>query len=290
MRTASIVIPTFNRAKLLPKAIESSISQTYPCEVIVCDHGSSDNTPEVAAKYKDKIRYIRREEDKGPIVCWRDGIEQAKGEIIHINYDDDWLDVKFMEKTIELLHDDVGFVYSDVIIHYSDRDKTRTAFKHPPNIGDSRDIIQYLMTIPGPISPGCAIFRRKDALKNLLSSIPGANGIYGANSGVGEDLLIFLLTALDYPKYAFVPDTLAHFLAHSGSITIASGIAGQDKQLNDSYMNARKYFQTVSKLPALTSWERFSHFIRWNYKSHTLGKQIRRKIRKSIKNIFGNKT
>lgn len=288
MKTASVIIPTFNRASLLPRAIESSVSQTYPCEVIVCDHGSSDNTPEVAAKYKDKIRYIRREEDRGPIVCWRDGIEQAKGQIIHINYDDDWLDPKFMEKTIELLRDDVGFVYSNVTIHYSDKNKTRTAFKHPPKIGDSRDIITYLMSIPGPISPGCAIFRRKDALKNLLQAIPGATGIYGNNSGVGEDLLIFLLTALDYPKYAFVPDTLAHFYAHPGSITIASGLAGQDRELNDSYMFVRRYFQTVSNLPAMTSWGRFSHFVRWNYKSHTLGKQIRRKVRKSVRKLVGN--
>lgn len=283
MKTASIIIPTFNRANLLPHAIETSINQTYPCEVIVCDHGSTDNTPMIVEKYKDNVRYIRREEDKGPIVCWRDGIEQANGEIIHINYDDDWIDSDFIEKTLDFLSDDVGFVYTNAMMHYHDRNVTKTAFKHPAGFGTTNDIIKYLMEIPGPISPGCAIFRRKDAMKNILPEIPGASGIYGKNSGVGEDLLLFLLTALDYPRYAYIPEPLAHFLAHSGSISIASGISGRKKMLFDAYANARKYFLEYSSLPPATIWENFSYFFRWNYKSHTLAKQIRKKIRKFLR-------
>ena len=150
MKTATILIPTFNRANLIHRAIETAIAQTYPCEIIVCDHGSSDNTPEVVSKYRGKVRYIRREEDKGPIVCWRDGVEQANGEIIHITYDDDWLEPQFLEKTINLMRDDVGFVYSNVIIHYEIRNETRISFKHPPGVSDTRDIIRYLLASPGP--------------------------------------------------------------------------------------------------------------------------------------------
>ncbi len=284
MRTASIVIPTFNRAHLVTRAIESAINQTYPCEVIVCDHGSTDNTPNVAAQYEGKIRYIRREEDRGPIVCWRDGIEQSTGGIVHINYDDDWLDPRFMEETIKLLHDDIGFVYSNVIIHYQDKDGNKIAFKHPPGISNSRDIIRYLLTARGPISPGCAIFRRHDALKNLLLEIPGAQGVYGKDSGVGEDLLLLLLTALDYPKYAHVPEPLAHFLAHSGSITIGADLSGRRQTLLDAYANAKKYYLEYSGLPPTTKWEDFSHFIRWHYKSHTPVKQVLKKIRKFLQN------
>ena len=86
----SIVIPTFNRATLVQKAIDTSLAQTYPCEVIVCDHGSSDNTPEVVEKYGDKIKYIRKEQDFGPHYCWLDGVLNAKGKYVHIQYDDDW--------------------------------------------------------------------------------------------------------------------------------------------------------------------------------------------------------
>ena len=78
----SIVIPTFNRARLLPRAIDSSLAQTEPSEVIVCDHGSSDDTPAVAAAYGARIRYVRREQDQGPIVCWRDGVAPRRKPVL----------------------------------------------------------------------------------------------------------------------------------------------------------------------------------------------------------------
>jgi glycosyltransferase involved in cell wall biosynthesis len=283
MKTATIIVPTFNRADMIPKAIETSINQTYPCEVIVCDHGSTDNTPEVVSKYKDKVRYIRREEDNGPIACWLDAIEQAKGEIIHFTYDDDWLDHTFMEKTIKLLDDDIAFVYSNVIIHNLNKGTERIGFKHPPNINPTNDIIKHLMTIRGPISPGCAIFRRSDALKNILREIPGAHGIYGKNSGVGEDLLLYLLTSLEYPKYFFLNEPLAHFAAHSGSITESSGLTGKRELLFESYGHARKYFLQRTGMAPLSAWEKFSHFVKWNYKGGDLFRQTNKKIRKFLK-------
>lgn len=279
MKDVSIVIPTFNRANLLVRAIESCLNQTYPCEVIVCDHGSSDNTPDVASQYKNKIRYIRRPEDKGPIVCWRDGIEQSNGEIIHINYDDDWIEPDFIEKTVKLLNDDVGFVYTNVMIHVDEKDESKKAFRHPEGLGNSKDILRYLLEIPATISPGCAIFRREDVLKNLLSEIPGANGFYGKNSGVGEDLLLFMLTALEYPKYGYIGEPLAHFFAHPGSITLNATATKKREQLIESYSNARRYFIEQSNW-STNGWDDISYFLRWNYKSGTLSKQISKKIEK----------
>ena len=48
-KKVTIVIPTFNRADYVTKTIESALNQTVPCDIIVCDHGSSDNTPEVVS-------------------------------------------------------------------------------------------------------------------------------------------------------------------------------------------------------------------------------------------------
>ena len=80
----AIVIPTFNRSKYVQKAIDTSLAQTYSCEVIVCDHGSKDDTPKVMQKYGDKIKYIRKEEDFGPHFCWLDGILHTDAEFIHL--------------------------------------------------------------------------------------------------------------------------------------------------------------------------------------------------------------
>jgi len=241
-RSVSIVIPTFNRAALLPRAIESALAQTVPTEVIVCDHGSTDNTPAVAARYEGAIRYIRRDDDRGPIVCWRDGVEQANGELIHLNFDDDWSDAAFVERTLPWLRDDVGLVYTRARIHHSAAEHTRVLLRHPPGIRPMGQLVQFLLREKLPISPGCALFRRSDILKNLVAEVPGANGRYGKNSGVGEDLLLFLLAALDYPYYAHVPEALAHFLAHPTSITTAAGDTGRMPELVSAYSLAKQYY------------------------------------------------
>ena len=61
--TVSILIPTYNRANLIERAINSSLEQTHKCEIIVLS-GSNDDTYEICKSY-DKINYIRREKDYG---------------------------------------------------------------------------------------------------------------------------------------------------------------------------------------------------------------------------------
>ena len=66
--TVSVIIPTYNRADLLRRAIDSALDQTYPpYEVIVVDDGSVDDTPKVAASYEGRIRYVRQHnQGEGP--------------------------------------------------------------------------------------------------------------------------------------------------------------------------------------------------------------------------------
>lgn len=254
----SIVIPTFNRARLVTRAIDHALAQSVPVEVIVCDHGSTDDTPEVAARYGERIRYLRREQDRGPIVCWRDGVEHTTGDFIHINYDDDWVDVCFVERALQLFADDVGFVYTRARIHVPGDAEATVMLRHPGGIRPMSQLVQFLLREKLPISPGCALFRRRDALKNLLPEIPGAKGVYGKNSGVGEDLLLFLLTSLDYPRYAHVPEPLAHFLAHPSSITTSAGSSGRMNVLVDAYAVARAYYRqqpgSTAQATGLAGW------------------------------------
>jgi len=67
----SVIIPTFNRALLIMRAIESVLDQTYQdFEVIVVDDGSSDETQKVLRDLKDeRIRYFRHEKNLGATVA-----------------------------------------------------------------------------------------------------------------------------------------------------------------------------------------------------------------------------
>lgn len=51
----TVGIPVYNQAEYLADSIESALSQTYPCEVIVCDDGSTDGSLEIAGRYPVKV-------------------------------------------------------------------------------------------------------------------------------------------------------------------------------------------------------------------------------------------
>ena len=61
----SSVIPTFNRKKYLKKAIESCLDQTIKHEIIVCNHGGSDDTDEMVKQFNGKIKYIKKRINNG---------------------------------------------------------------------------------------------------------------------------------------------------------------------------------------------------------------------------------
>ena len=80
----SVILPTYNRAEYLPRAIDSVLSQDYrELELIVVDDGSTDHTRQVVESYKDsRIRYMRTPVNKGVAAARNAGIRRAKGELI----------------------------------------------------------------------------------------------------------------------------------------------------------------------------------------------------------------
>jgi glycosyltransferase involved in cell wall biosynthesis len=240
--TATIIIPTFNRSQIVHRAIDSALGQTFPCEVLVVDHGSSDGTPERVAEYGDRIRYIRRQVDSGPVACWRDGAENATGDFVHFTYDDDWLQPTFMEECIDAFDPGTAFVYCRATLRNEALEGIGVVTSHPAGRHSVSRLAKHLLLTKLTISPGCALFRRGDVLKNLLPEVPGASGTYGKQSGVGEDLLLFLLTSLDYGSYVHLPTPLADFLAHPGSITVDAQSSGRQEQLIEAYATARRFY------------------------------------------------
>jgi hypothetical protein len=134
-----------------------------------------------------------------------------------------------------------------------------------------RDIVRYLLRSGLTISPGCAVFRRKDALKNLMPEVPNASGRYGKNSGVGEDLLLFLLTSLDYPRYAHVAEPIACFLTHPQSITVNAITSNKYVELAAAYANAKcHYFRQPKSEQSRSGVLRLADDINWHFSSGTL--------------------
>jgi GT2 family glycosyltransferase len=112
----SVVLPTWNRAYVLPRAVESVLAQGYPhIELLVVDDGSTDDTAAVAARYGAKVRYLAR--PNGGVAAARNtGLAAVRGEFVALlDSDDEWLPWK-VEAQVAVFRKfpEVGMVWSDM--------------------------------------------------------------------------------------------------------------------------------------------------------------------------------
>lgn len=103
----SVIIPSFNRAHLLPRAVQSVLNQTHHnFELIIVNDGSVDNTASVVRTFVDRrIIYLQHEHNKGGAAARNTGLNIAKGKYIIIMGDDDELTPDALECAYNKFHD-----------------------------------------------------------------------------------------------------------------------------------------------------------------------------------------
>ncbi len=114
----SVVVPNFNHARFLDLRMKTVLQQTFTdFEVLFLDDASTDNSLEVAEKYLTdaRVRLLTNQQNSGsPFVQWNKGIGMSRGEYIWIAESDDYSDLTFLEKMVELLDSTptAGLAYS----------------------------------------------------------------------------------------------------------------------------------------------------------------------------------
>jgi glycosyltransferase involved in cell wall biosynthesis len=127
----STIIPTYNRAALLTRALDSVIAQTYrPIEVVVVDDGSTDDTPQVMEEYRKKLldnrcSLIYHEQANGRAPKARNnGIRLSHGALIAFLDSDDLWYPELIDTLVRLLneHPSAGLAFSGIqVIDENDR-------------------------------------------------------------------------------------------------------------------------------------------------------------------------
>jgi glycosyltransferase involved in cell wall biosynthesis len=142
--TVSVIIPTFQCAPYLQQCLDSVLGQTYPTdriEIIVVDDGSTDETPQVAAAYTGRIRYLRQP-NRGVSAARNAGIAAAEGHLLaFLDADDYWLPRRLELMVPRFAHADKTLVTTDFYVQEGDRVDARSFFVQRP---------QYRETLSDP--------------------------------------------------------------------------------------------------------------------------------------------
>ena len=133
----SVIIPTYNRAQRLGKAIDSVLAQSHQdFELIVVDDGSEDNTDELIENYNSDIVYIRQE-NSGAAAARNRGIEKARYNLLAFLDSDDWFAENKLKTQIEAMNRNPSCLISHTNeIWYRNGKILNQKLKHRKSSGD----------------------------------------------------------------------------------------------------------------------------------------------------------
>jgi len=223
MTTVSVIIPTYNRAKVLPRAVNSVLAQTYEdFELIIVDDASTDETQNVIEKFNDeRINYFCFSTNQGANTARNYGIKKAKGELISfLDSDDEYLPRR-LEVTVGRIKEapeSVGGVFH--AYKYVDKDKVVNKSTAPEGIVDLTDLTEE--NIIGGLS--CTMFRLRtlNQVDGLDESLPSS-----------QDYDLFL-RVLDKCSLIGIPKVLSRYHIDEEGIRndFQAICEGQDRLMN----------------------------------------------------------
>lgn len=200
--SVSAVIPTYNRAEFMPRAIQSILNQTHPVsEIVIVDDVSTDNTESIVRQMQsqsDRIRYIRLPQKGGAQKARNTGIQAARGEwIAFLDSDDVWLPDRIrlgLEKARQMR---VPAVYTEA---YMRKNGQITLMKRGSAQGF---IFAEMLKSPGPMFQGLLV--RKECLLRV--------GLLDESLPAWQEWDAFLRLS-QYYKFGFVAEPCFVWDAH----------------------------------------------------------------------------
>jgi len=201
----SVVIPVFNRADIVSRAIESVLNQTLqPSEVIVIDDGSMDNTAEMVQQFGEAVTYLYQT-NAGPSVARNLGITSANGNYIaFLDSDDEWMRNK-LEKQVELIRDLNADVVITNSVYYDDANTGKSTFSRSQfsdilSKKNGKLIDCFAMLVDQNFIHLSTVLARKSSLENA--------GLFDESMKIAEDTDLWLRLSSNF-SFGIITEPLA---------------------------------------------------------------------------------
>lgn len=225
----AVCVPTYRRPVLLRRALESVASQTYSgaLSCVVSENGRTEGTYKIVADLREaapQVQWILIQDGEmlPPVENWRRAVATASEGWVKILWDDDWMEPRFIERTIQLATSTGVSAVTTAARVVSPDGSSRLLYEKTPllRLPGADDVLRrYTGLLPAlPVSPAAALLRRDLALEAIDKS-----RILGAcfDTAMGPDLAMILTPALQ-GSLAHLPEVLVNFWAGEDSITMTS--------------------------------------------------------------------
>lgn len=240
----SVIVPTYNRATRLPRAVESCLTQTHALvEVIVVDDGSSDDTPDVLLALErrwgpERFRGVRQSH-QGACVARNRGLDLARGEFVQfLDSDDLLLPDKFSKQIAALRSSGCPVAVCD--FQYVSEDGDHGVLETVLNSGD----LQTRVASNRSISVFAPLFRA-DSIKPNLRFNPAINR--------HQDMDFMVRYFLGIRAWLYTPGVWCQYVVHRGGrISDTYHLGAQHTAL---FRSLHDYFlRNGSQIPAANWW------------------------------------
>jgi glycosyltransferase involved in cell wall biosynthesis len=208
----SVVIPSYNHARYISRALQSVLDQTYTnWEVIVIDNHSTDNTDEVMKNFTDpRIHYLKIH-NGGVIAASRNaGIRAAKGEWIAFLDSDDWWEVDKLQACMMCVNHSIDLVYHGMQIVGNPPSFFKRKFIKTWQV--RKPVLIDLLLRGNPIVNSSVVVRK--ALLERIGGIDESLGMIAA-----EDYNAWLRIAQLTDQLFYLPLILGCYLIHHQSVS-----------------------------------------------------------------------
>ena len=200
----SVIIPLYNKAPYVRKALDSIVSQTFrDWECIIVDDGSTDGSAAICEEYLNNITpqtsHILHQKNAGVAAARNRGVAESHGEYVCFLDADDWWEPMFLEEMDKLIKEypDAG-IYASNYIYYKPG-KTHVTLSLPRGYIDYPKA--YYEGSAMPVWTGATCMPRK-----VFDEMGG----FPVGIKLGEDFLLWVKTALHHPV-AFSEKPLAYY-------------------------------------------------------------------------------